>query len=522
VVRSLYANGGSRVRQCAQTLLMMVALASTSCDISERTRLDETRAAAAMQTILASAYQPVSLSAGAFHSLAMTEDGTTWAWGGNGDGNVGTEGARIQTTPVPVAVWSEVSQVSAGQGHSLALTRNGEVLAWGRGQFGQVGDGVTQFTSAPVRVNGLPRRARSVTAGWNRSFAVLEDGTLWAWGEHSYMALGAPIVHSGLPFQVNLPGPVRSVADGQSFTLALLENGDVWAWGFDNHGQLGLESTTYESAIVPQPARIPSLSGVVKIAAGLDHSLAVMSDGTVRSWGANNAGQLGDGMTDPQRVPHPVPGLNDARDVAASTLWSLALVGDGTLRAWGRNTSGQLGDATRSYHLTPVVVGNVSNITVISAGVSHGLAFDSECHVIWAWGDNDAGQLGDGRRHQNLPPDYSPRAVAVALGNGVQNPIWPLGGWGSSRCRLLHVMKAGVGAGTVNSSTGGISCGSPCLEAYERISGSAHVVLSAVPDSGSTFDGWSGACRAAGGNRDAPIVIGGSTSCTALFRSQIE
>ncbi|MBI4331705.1 MAG: hypothetical protein HY673_10540, partial [Chloroflexi bacterium] len=104
------------------------------------------------------------------------------------------------------------------------------------------------------------------------------------------------------------------------------------------------------------------------------HSLALKSDGTVRAWGLNDSGQLGNGTTTGSNVPVQVSGLSGAAAIAGGIFHSLALKFDGTVRAWGLNAYGQLGDGTTTDSNIPVQVNGLSGVVAIAAGGFHSLA----------------------------------------------------------------------------------------------------------------------------------------------------
>jgi alpha-tubulin suppressor-like RCC1 family protein len=191
---------------------------------------------------------------------------------------------------------------------------------------------------------------------------------------------------------------VQVAAGWYRHRLILRSGGTVWAWGRNDSGQLGDGTTTGEGT----PVQVTGLTGVVtQVAAGWDHSLALTSDGTVRAWGNNDHGQLGNNTSVGSLVPVQVPGLTGVTKISAGYGFSLALRSDGTVWAWGWNDKAQLGAFSKSpFSLVPVQVPGLSHVTGISAGIDHAVAAatngTSALTSVWAWGDNEAGQLGDG------------------------------------------------------------------------------------------------------------------------------
>jgi alpha-tubulin suppressor-like RCC1 family protein len=199
-------------------------------------------------------------------------------------------------------------------------------------------------------------------------------------------------------------------------THTLYRNGDgtVRAWGRNNKGQLG-DGTTTDSAT---HLTVVGLTNVTSVAAGNEHSLALKSDGTVRAWGSNSSGQLGNGTTTDSSTPVPVSGLTNVTAIAAGFDFSLALKSDGTVWGWGFNGSGQLGNATTANSSTPVQVNPVIGVaTAIAAGFNHSVAI-TNLGIVWMWGSNSKGQLGNATTtDSSIPIPGSNNALAVSAGN---------------------------------------------------------------------------------------------------------
>lgn len=261
--------------------------------------------------------------------------------------------------------------VSAGSDHTVAVDSDGNVWTWGRNYYGQLGDGTSISKSVPVRVKVN--------------------------GEEEYLS------------------DIIDVAAGYNHTLALDRNGNLWAWGRNDRGQLGNGAHGFEAnrslaVRVRGPDGMELLSGIVEIAAGYEHSVARDVNGNVYAWGSNAYGQLGDNTTDNRTTPVRVVSsdgkgtLSGIIAIAAGGVHTIALGINGNVWTWGRNDQGQLGIGTfglDNYESTPVKVkgpgseGHLSNIEMIAAGDSHSIALDGN-NSVWTWGDNFYGQLGIG------------------------------------------------------------------------------------------------------------------------------
>jgi alpha-tubulin suppressor-like RCC1 family protein len=316
--------------------------------------------------------QIVSVAEGGSHSLAVSSDGTIWAWGLNSTGQLGDGTNRTRKHPSRVVGLTGAVAIAAGQAHSLALMPDGAVWAWGLNSFGQLGDGSSLNSRVPVQVTGLTDVV-AVAAGSNHSLAVRSDGTVWSWGwnDRGQLGDGSKVPYSTVPVEVSGITDAVAVAGGGAHSLALAADGTVWAWGTNGNGQLG---DPWAGNMSRTPVRVHRLDGAVAVAAGLGHSLAIRSDGTVWAWGSNRSGQLGDGTIENRRLPVRVEGLGSAVAVSAGIKHSVAVLADGAVRAWGDGYYGQLGNGKNVLSTVPVPVLRLSDATVVSAGGNSNLA----------------------------------------------------------------------------------------------------------------------------------------------------
>jgi alpha-tubulin suppressor-like RCC1 family protein len=357
-----------------------------------------------------------AIAAGRFHTCALTSSGGVWCWGANNNGQLGDGSYTDSSTPVAVSgLPSGVTAIAAGYNHTCARTSSGGVWCWGANYSGQLGDGTTTTRSTPVAVSGLPSGVTAIAAGGFYTCALTGSGGVWCWGRNCSGQLGdgttttrsTPVVVGGLP------SGVTAITAGGAHTCALTGSGGVMCWGFNWFGQLGGSSSLFGSST---PVAVSGLaSGVTAIAAGGDHTCALTSSGGVRCWGGNFYGQLGNGSTFGGTTPVAVSGLaSGVTAIAAGYAHTCARTGSGGVMCWGDNEAGQLGDGSTIYRSTPVAVGGLaSGVTAIAAGTYHTCALMSSGEVR-CWGDNEAGQLGDGSFTDSSTP-----VVVSGLPSGV-------------------------------------------------------------------------------------------------------
>lgn len=290
--------------------------------------------------------------------------------------------------------------VAAGTEHALALKEDGSVWSWGKNQYGQLGDGTTTTRLSPVAVSGLTDVV-AVAAGGYHSLALKADGTVWSWGRNDSGQIGDGTSGTNrlAPVQVSGLTGVSSIAAGSFHSLAVLSTGSMKAWGNNGNGRLGNNSTTNATS----PVSVSGVTTAAMTAGGADHSLARLADGTVVGWGNNAQGQLGAATPTQSLVPMAVPNLSGVTAIAAGTSFSYALRANGGAAggvwSFGAGASGQLGDGTLPTNRKSIAAA-VANVRWLAAGDRHGLAFRQDGRMV-AWGADDYGQLGDGTQINN-------------------------------------------------------------------------------------------------------------------------
>jgi len=341
---------------------------------------------------------PGYISAGGYHTCLITSSGRIKCWGRNNFGQLGDNTLDNRSMPVDVQDSATIASIiTAGNSHTCIIGSAGFPYCWGYNGYGQLGiDLGAYFSATPVGVNGLFNDVYTIKAGGYHSCARMDDHGVKCWGWNNYGQLGDnSATTSYIAHDVDgLTSGVDWIALGENHSCALLSGGSVKCWGRNAHGQLG--DGTLQSRVTP--VQVSGLtSGVAWIAAGAYHTCAYMVNGTVRCWGFNASGQLGDGTTTNRRTPVQVSGLSNTCDITAGRQHTCVETCSGTgVKCWGSNTYGQLGDGTTTNRPLPVNVSGLENgVLYLSAGNEHTCAVTNSGETK-CWGLNAYGQLGDG------------------------------------------------------------------------------------------------------------------------------
>ena len=350
-----------------------------------------------------------AITAGSAFSCALLSGGAVRCWGYNADGRVGDGTATTRLSPVAVSGLSAgVAAVTSGTAHTCALTTGGAVKCWGDGDLGQIGSGVVGDRYTPTQVTGLTAGVAAVGAGGSHACAVNTAGALSCWGNNNSGQLGDGTTTQRLtPRAVTGMGSgVAAVTGGAAHTCAVTTAGALLCWGLNASGQVGDATQTNRTTATP----VYGLAGGVAMASGgHEHTCALTTAGAIRCWGSNagyafengSGGQLGNGSIPIQRrlTPWGVAGLGSGA-AAVGVGWghSCALTTGGGVKCWGANDYGQAGDGTTSdvpRAIPTSVSGLASGVTAIAVGGTHACALTATGGVK-CWGNNLAGQLGDG------------------------------------------------------------------------------------------------------------------------------
>lgn len=333
----------------------------------------------------ANAY-PVKVVGGR-HTLVLMSDGTVVGWGPMDRGELGPKAAIPQDTKhatqlVSIKLPRKAIDIAAMYEASLAVLDDGTVVGWGD----LLQNGTKQDAETPVPVPGLRDVVKIVATG-DSALALRKDGSVYGFGRNSPFA-NAPV-----------PGlhHIKEISISQNHGMALDGNGDVWTWA-NNDGALkfGLLGRTTTPSI---PTKVEGLSNVVSISAQSFVSTVVKKDGTVWVWGSNNAAQLGNGRKSdmPNRgrdsevviKPQQVSGISNAASLAntSNAVHTLVLMKDGTLRSWGNSQLGQAGDGKAGDYVTRPVASRITGVKAIFGIGMNSYAIRND-NALWMWGAN--------------------------------------------------------------------------------------------------------------------------------------
>uniref|UniRef100_A0A6C0I7T5 Fibronectin type-III domain-containing protein n=1 Tax=viral metagenome TaxID=1070528 RepID=A0A6C0I7T5_9ZZZZ len=373
------------------------------------------------------------------HTVILKNDGTVFAFGSNGEGQLG-DGTTIQRLyPVQVkkdnsTYLTRVVQVSNGQNHTAFLLIDGTVYTVGKNTNGQLGDGTTQQRLYPVQVlagEGVPLTGVvQVSCGEAFTAFLLNNGTVYTVGINTYGQIGDGTTQERwYPVQVkkdisSFLTNVVQVSCGSNTTAFILNNGTIYTVGLNNFGQLGDGTTTqrnYPVQVIKSPG--VALSNVAQVICLTYHTAFLLNNGTVYAVGSNNRGQVGDGTTSNRSYPvqvkkNPSTYLTNVVKISGGYNYTTVILSNGTVYTFGYNNWGQLGDGlttTQTSYPLQVKANNstyLTSIVQVSCGTDYTFFLKSN-GTIYAVGRNSNGQLGDGTTEQR----YYPVQVLISVGN---------------------------------------------------------------------------------------------------------
>lgn len=307
---------------------------------------------------------------------------------------------------------------------------------------------VASGTAHAARAESVARTV-SIALGAEHSCVVTDAGIVrcWGWNNDGQLGDGSDTSHGVAVDVADLQAPVTQISAGYNHTCALTNAGAIACWGSNANGQLGAATTAScgPFACSRTPVGVAGLAGAGSIAAGFAHTCAITSAGGLKCWGFNLYGQLGDGTTTDRISPGDVSGLSSGvAAVAPGDVQTCALMIDGTVRCWGNNLLGELGDGTRTTSMTPVTVcadpscvAPLDDIVQLSSGDYHTCALNGS-GIVFCWGSNISGQLGV-PGPEGCPDSERPCSSTVPVEvSGLDGPASAISASTASTCALIE------------------------------------------------------------------------------------
>jgi alpha-tubulin suppressor-like RCC1 family protein len=374
--------------------------------------------------------------------IAIRNDGTLWAWGGNnlhGQLGQGTSGSSSFSSPVQIGTSSWTAVASNGRKNSvMAIRADGGLFTWGLNDQGQLGLGDTTNRSSPVQVGTASWTA--IASGFNHTLAIRSDGALFTWGSNAggQAAYPAPPTLSWTEISTNYASSIGITNDGKLYTwgnnaagqlglgnttsystpqqvgsntnwtkvrvgnqfMAALAGNVLYTWGLNSSGQLGLSDTTNRSSPVALASVASITQTIADVTCGENYTIAKNSLGQLLAFGAGTSMASGLGGSTMSKAS--IVGEPGFVSIEGSTDYTMALHSDGTVWAWGKNTNGKLGLGDTTDRSVPTQIPAFTNVKKISLGKLHATALKHD-ETAWVWGDNTTGRLGLGGSNVSTP-----------------------------------------------------------------------------------------------------------------------
>jgi alpha-tubulin suppressor-like RCC1 family protein len=442
------------------------------------------------QQFVASEVSPATdVAAGDYHNCFLLQSGEARCVGNNSEGQLGNGTRADSSTPVPVFQMVQAAGITTGGFHTCAVLRNGTVQCWGMNEVGQLGDGTTAGSDVPVNVSGITT-AIAVAAGYKHACALLANSTVKCWGDNSYGELGdgnavlspnrggASTSHSSIPVTVvGITTAVAVTASDGYHSCALLQSGSVKCWGDNISGQLGNGTRTTAKT----PVTVTGITTAVGVSSGDFHTCAVLGDRSISCWGLNYSGQLGDGTGWDSDIPVRVSGISTAAAVSVGVIHTCAVLQNGTARCWGYNSNGQIGDGTTTDRFIPAAVTGITTAVGAVAAGNNDSCVLLQGGSVKCWGMNTYGELGTGTVADTRTPltvvkitptwTTSNSAVATMDSSGLAT------GRATGAATITATFDGRTGSTTLTVGSGG----SPTLTVTRTASGNGNGLVSSSP-----------------------------------------
>jgi alpha-tubulin suppressor-like RCC1 family protein len=371
-----------------------------------------------------------AVSAGESHTCGVTTDGATWCWGVNGSGQLGVAGPAQSAAPVLVAGAPAMRSVAAGGNHTCGVATEGSAWCWGLNTSGQLGNGSQASSSVPGRVSSDATFER-IGAGYVHTCALATSGAVFCWGNGTSGQLGNGNANSWAAYPTAVLGgrAFRALGVGRFHACGVTTVGAAYCWGGNFYGAVGDGSN---QNVRSEP--VPVTGGVVftSVAAGDGVSCGTgAAAGTGYCWGIGSSGQLGNGTRTERDVPTELLGGLAFRTVQPGSWATCGVTTAGAAYCWG--STAFLGTGRSDLSATPVAVSGLTAVGALGAGNGHTCATAPGSLVCW--GANTWGQLATGSTDDRFTPSAAAAGLSVqALSTGIGDHSCAVDGSGAAFC----------------------------------------------------------------------------------------
>jgi len=362
-----------------------------------------------LEPSLAAATAPlafIAITEGPTHSCGVATDNRLFCWGDNSTGQLGDGTTTQRLVPHAVAGGLRFKVVSAGWFFTCGLTTSDKAYCWGENDDGTLGDGGTEVRRlTPSAVSG-GRSYRQLRAGAHHVCAVTFGDVAYCWGSNFLGQLGVPTTtgSSNVPVKVVTGGPVfHRIIPGGAHTCALTLDQALYCWGANQAGQVGNGGT---AMFVATPTRVGGTRLFTQVGAGENHTCGV-SGGKAYCWGSNTDGALGDGTQTDRHVPTAVIGGLSFKGTDGSGDFTCGITTGNQAYCWGGNSAGQIGYGTfgaKNFRLKPTQVKGGLSFSTLGGSVIAGHACAlTPAGKAYCWGSDSWGQIGNGVKNNSVP-----------------------------------------------------------------------------------------------------------------------
>ena len=338
-------------------------------------------------------FQSYSFSGG--HTTAKTSDGSIWGWGFASSGQLASLNEN-ELIPVKLSEDRDWKIVQSGIKNTFAIKENGTLWACGSNEYGSLGIDSKEESINYFHQVGKASNWIKVAPSYLFTVALKSNGTIWAWGQNDSNQLGNKSKNTEelSPIQIGDASNWIDIATTTNKTaFAIKEDGTIWAWGLNDSNLIVSDSRISNTYL---PTQVNNDKDWVRIEAGKNHILAQKKDGTLWSWGESSMGQLGNGEFRAYTNNTQMVSTDTWLDFSAGFAVSYAIKSDGTLWAWGRNNFGQLGDGSTENRFDPVQIGTDNNWHSVQAKAFQSTMLTKVDGSVWYMGWNTFGTFGNG------------------------------------------------------------------------------------------------------------------------------